>query len=198
MRARFLTRIILLAASLTQLLCGTAVAQVSGLGDGIRVPLSLKQKRQSAEWLKNRQAELKKSGYKAKSRTEQQLTCLRVIRRRHERLAMRAAQAAACQEARAEAYMELARKQIRVRTRSRILSFEGNAVDGFTPRDESFERRFTQNEPVNWSSNYGRLAAKHKGIANAKRFRAETYYPDRIRNTDRRIQELEALQVLGN
>jgi hypothetical protein len=186
----------------TQLLCGTAVAQVSGLGDGIRVPLSLKQKRQSAEWLKNRQAELKKSGYKAKSRTEQQLTWLRVIRRRHERLGMRAAQAAACQEARAEAYMELAREQIRVRrcsvSRSRMLSFEGNAVDGFTPRDESFERRFTQNEPVNWSSNYGRLAAKHKGIANAKRFRAETYYPDRIRNTDRRIQELEALQVLGN
>ena len=141
---------------------------------------------------------MKKSGYKAKSRTEQQITWLKVIRRRHERLALRAAQAAAFQEGLAESYMELSKRQIRMRTRSRVFRFEGNVVDGFTPLFEKSERKFTRSEPVPWSSNYGRLAAKHQGVANARRFQAETYYPDRIRNTDRRIQELEALLTAGN
>ena len=42
MRASVLCRIILLGVSVSQLQCGTAMAQISGLGDGIRVPLSLK------------------------------------------------------------------------------------------------------------------------------------------------------------
>ena len=198
MRASFLCRVVVSAAGLTQFLCGSAVAQVSGLGDGIRVPLTLKQKRESAKWLQNRQAELKKNGHQTKSHREQQLTWLRVIRRRHERLALRTAQTAACHEARSEVFTQLAKKQIQERTRYKVLTFEGNTVDGFTPRDEKFERKVTRNESVRWPSNFAPLAAKHKGIAKALRFRAETYYPARIRNTDRRIQELEALPATEN
>jgi len=198
MRASVLCRIILFGVCVSQLPCGTAKAQISGLGDGNRVPLSLKQKNQSAKWLDHRRAELKKSGDKTKSRTEQHITWLKVIRRRHERLALRAAQAAAFQEGLAESYMQLAKRQMWMRTRSRVFRFEGNVVDGFNPIIEKNEREFTRSEPVPWSSNYGRLAAKHQGVANARRFQAETYYPDRIRNTDRRIQELEALLATEN
>lgn len=195
MRANKRLGVFILGVFFMHLACSTVTAQLSGLGDNKRLPIDLTSQKRAKAWLKNRQAELKASGWKPKSHGERMITLLNVIKRRNERRAERAMQKAEFQGAQAEVYMELAREFARVRVKysSSVLSFQRNNVGEVTPQLSTFKLEYAPREAQRRAAYYGDLAAKSSGIARAQRFRAETHYPSRIRNTVQRIKELEAL-----
>ena len=173
----------------------TGVCQISGLGDGHRARLDPVAQQRAKAWLVKRKAELKASGWKPKSREERYLTLMRVQYRKHERNMERAAQKAEFQAARAEAYQKLAGDFARIRvkynvTRVRLARTRTGEVFADV---RSQKGEYIPTAAIKAAAFYGNLAAKSAGIARAQRFRAETHYAGRIRNTKQRIAELESI-----
>ncbi|GEM_PF-4238302 len=198
MRATTHNRMLLFGVLVFHLAGAATLAQISGRGDNKRARLDPAAQKRAQEWLVKRQAELKASGWKPKSREERAITLLNVARRRHERRAERALQKSEFQAAQAEAYMELAKEfaSIRVKLSVSVLSFQRNAYGGITPQLNTYSREYAPIEAQRSAQYYGELSAKYSGRARAQRFRSEIHYASRIKNTNQRIKELEELAAM--
>ena len=110
----------------------------------------------------------------------------------------RALQKSEFQAAQAEAYMELAKEfaSIRVKVSVSVLSFQRSAYGGLTPQLDTYSREYAPIEAQRSAAYYGEISAKYSGRARAQKFRAETHYASRIRNTNQRIKELEDLAAM--
>jgi len=195
MRADKRLGVFILGVSVMYLACSTVTAQISGLGDNKRLRIDPDAQQRAKKWLKQRQAELKASGYTPPSYEERMITLLKVVKRRNERRALQAMQKSEFQAARAQVYMELAREfaSVRVKYNISVLRYQQHNNGEITVQRNTYEGEYAPEAAQQRAAYYGNLAAKNSGIARAQRFRAKTLYPFRILNTEQRIKELEAL-----
>lgn len=134
------------------------------------------------------------SGWTPKSRDEQMVTRLERYRDRLIRQQERAQTRAAFEAARAEVFLEMARRYTRVgySRRRYISSHETSRIGG--PLGALVRtREYHVVDPVSarLGAYFGERAARSKAIAAAQEYHANTYYERRIRNTGTRIAMLQ-------
>jgi len=142
-------------------------------------------------------------GYTKRTREEQELADLKVIRRRRQFEQHGIATSAAFKKAKGEAYMELAKHTLSAGTARVYSGYTTSLVEDYntgTLTPVTTRSSYVVVDPlaaaiaVHW----GEKAAKFKGFAAAQEYRANTYLASRIENADMRIRSLEAAIAQNN